>query len=197
MPTRHTITKDNNNVISPALSVSEKGRLLAEIRALKIRIHELAQMADADPLVAVKNRRAFFREIERVQAIAARHKIPSCVVFFDLNNFKKINDQWGHNAGDDLLIKIGQALSANVRDSDMVARLGGDEFGVLLFKTEAKMAKVKAQELAEIISQVVIICDNDKISVSSAWGIAACDPNIDVKDIMAGADRNMYKNKTA
>ncbi|MBL4853494.1 MAG: GGDEF domain-containing protein [Robiginitomaculum sp.] len=166
-----------------------------EISVLKTRILELEQTADTDPLVPVYNRRALMREIGRAQTLMSRYDILCSIIFFDLNGFKKINDQYGHSAGDDLLIKVGAILSASVRDCDMVARIGGDEFGVLLFKSEEMVARAKAASLAcRIASQYVGVL-GEKISISAAWGVSACHPEDTARQILHRADRAMYDSK--
>lgn len=176
-------------------STVERQRLLDEITVLKTRILTLEYAADTDPLVAVYNRRAFLREIERAQTVMARYDILSSLIFFDLNGFKLINDHYGHTVGDDLLVQVGDVLKSSVRDCDMVARLGGDEFGVLLFKTDEIIAKAKAATLSCAITSQVLEVGTDNISISAAWGVSACHPQDTVKQILDRADRAMYQTK--
>lgn len=178
------------------LSADEKlRRLQDEISILKTQILQLEQKADTDPLVQIYNRRALMREIGRAQVLMSRYDILCSVIFFDLNGFKTINDKFGHSIGDDLLIKIGEALKANVRDCDMVARIGGDEFGVLLFKTDASVARAKAASLACRIAEQSIDMAGELISVSSAWGVSPCHPEDTARQILHRADRAMYESK--
>lgn len=176
-------------------TAEDRQALLNEIKALKATIAKLEHSADTDPLVPVKNRRAFIREIERAQTVASRYDIPSCIIFFDLNKFKEINDYYGHGIGDELLIKIGRCLKASVRDSDIVARLGGDEFGVILFKTDEQFAQTKAVILARQIANQRIKQQNGEIYLTAAWGTSPCHPENSVQQILDRADRAMYQNK--
>ena len=170
-------------------------RLRDEISILKTQLLLLEQKADADPLVAVYNRRALIREIGRAQVLMTRYDILCSVIFFDLNDFKKVNDRFGHSIGDDLLIKIGETLKSAVRDCDMVARIGGDEFAVLLFKTNVVEAKARAASLACRIAEQHIDMASELISVSSAWGVSPCYPDDTPKQILHRADRAMYETK--
>lgn len=179
----------------PLLPEEKLRRLHDEIGVLKTQILQLEQKADADPLVPIYNRRALMREIGRAQVLMSRYDILCSVIFFDLNGFKKINDKFGHSTGDDLLIKIGETLKANVRDCDMVARIGGDEFGVLLFKTDAPIARAKAASLACRIAEQNIDMAGDSISVSAAWGVSPCHPEDSPRQILHRADRAMYESK--
>ncbi len=178
-----------------SLGDEERRRLLDEINVLKTRILSLEHAVDTDPLVPIYNRRAFMREIERAQTMMARYDIPCSVVFFDLNDFKAVNDRYGHVIGDEILTKIGIALKSSVRDCDMVARMGGDEFGVLLFKTSADVAMAKAASLACAIAKEVVEVGTDDVRLTAAWGVSACHSQDTPKQILDRADRAMYKTK--
>ncbi len=174
----------------------------AEIRRLRkinndLRTELLQQRhtADTDPLIDVYNRRAFIREIERAQTMMARYDILCCVLFFDLNGFKEINDQYGHAIGDRLLIQTGETLKAHVRECDMVARIGGDEFGVLLFKSDEKVGKAKASVLACRLAEQTLDIGGERVSISTAWGISGTYPDESAEQILHRADREMYLRK--
>ena len=175
--------------------VSENKSLSSEVARLRLRVLELERAADTDPLVPVYNRRAFMREVARAQTVMARYDMLSSLVFFDLNEFKSINDRFGHGIGDELLMKTGKVLLAGVRDCDMVARLGGDEFGILLFKTDPRVAKAKAATLACRISEECVEMPTGNVNVSAAWGVAPCEADDTPEQILARADRAMYMAK--
>ena len=175
--------------------VSENKSLSSEVARLRLRVLELERAADTDPLVPVYNRRAFMREVARAQTVMARYDMLSSIVFFDLNEFKSINDRFGHGIGDELLMKTGKVLLAGVRDCDMVARLGGDEFGILLFKTDPRVAKAKAATLACRISEECVEMPTGNVNVSAAWGVAPCEADDTPEQILARADRAMYMAK--
>lgn len=171
-------------------------KLRDENQILRQKIRDLERKADTDPLLPLHNRRAFVREIERAQAVLDRYEITSSVLYFDLNDFKQINDRHGHAIGDDVLLAVSNVLLSGVRDCDMVARLGGDEFGVLLFKTDEKLANAKANVLAMRLSECSVNTENGSVSVSSAWGVAQCDNVQSPDQIISRADRAMYLAKT-
>ena len=174
---------------------AENLRLVGENARLQARIDELERMADSDPLVDIYNRRAFVREIARAQTMNGRYHIPSTVVFLDLNDFKGVNDRYGHAIGDDLLRAIGVTLSEGVRECDLVARLGGDEFGVLLFKTTPEVARAKAAALQTRIQGCRIDLPTGTVGVDAAWGVASCEPGCDPESVLSRADRAMYRGK--
>jgi len=175
--------------------VSENQSLSSEITRLRLRVLELERAADTDPLMPVYNRRAFMRELSRAQTVMARYDMLSSIIFFDLNEFKTINDRFGHGIGDELLRKTGEVLLSGVRDCDMVARLGGDEFGVLLFKTDPRTAQAKASTLACRIAEQKVDMPTGDINITAAWGIAPCEPEDSPEQILARADRAMYMSK--
>lgn len=169
--------------------------LNGEIARLRLRILELEHAADTDPLVPVYNRRAFMREVSRAQTVMERYDMLSTLIFIDLNEFKSVNDRFGHGIGDQLLKMIGSVLKAGVRDCDMVARLGGDEFGVLLFKSDVAVARAKAQTLCCRVAEQSVELPTGGVSISAAWGVAPCEPGDSAEQILARADRAMYMAK--
>lgn len=181
--------------VNDAQLSDENISLNQEIARLRLRVIELEHAADTDPLIPVYNRRAFIREVKRAQTVKARYNMVSSLIFFDLNGFKAINDCFGHTVGDALLQKVGESLTNAVRDCDMVARLGGDEFGVLLFKSTPDVARAKAAALACHIAAQTIETPQGEVSVSTAWGVAACDSEFSTEEILDRADREMYLSK--
>ena len=180
---------------SDEILVKANADLNGEIARLRLRILELEHAADTDPLVPVYNRRAFMREISRAQTVMERYDMLSTLIFIDLNEFKSVNDRFGHGIGDQLLKMIGSVLKEGVRHCDMVARLGGDEFGVLLFKSDVTVGRAKAQTLCCRIAEQSVELPTGGISVGAAWGVAPCEPGDTPEQILARADRAMYMAK--
>ncbi|MSO65780.1 MAG: GGDEF domain-containing protein [Alphaproteobacteria bacterium] len=112
-----------------------------ELQAARERLATLERLADRDPLVPIANRRAFVRELSCQMAHAERYGHTPSVVYIDLNDFKEINDTFGHAAGDEALRHVASILLQNVRVSDIVGRLGGDEFGIILDQTGARESR--------------------------------------------------------
>ena len=173
------------------LPTDDKEKLSAEITRLRLRILELERHADTDPLVPVYNRRAFMREISRAQSVRKRYDIISSVIFIDLNDFRSVNDRFGHAIGDALLQRIGEMLLTSVRDCDMVARLGGDAFGILLFKASQDIARAKASALTCRIAEQFIDMPTMRVQTSASWGVAPCDADDTPEQVLDRADRSM------
>lgn len=93
---------------------------------------QVAAAALYDPLTGLHNRRFFLEHLQREMAFARRHSFPLHLLYLDLDNFKLINDRWGHLAGDQALIQVAQQLQDQVRREDLLARLGGDEFVLMV-----------------------------------------------------------------
>jgi diguanylate cyclase (GGDEF)-like protein len=175
--------------------MAEVETLRRELRSSQHRIQDLEEFADKDPLVPIPNRRAFVRELSRLISFAERYEMPASVIYLDLNNLKQINDTHGHAAGDAALVGIGEILSENVRESDVVGRLGGDEFGVILANANETAANQKAESLAAVIANSIVVWEKNKLSLSAAYGVYTFEPGEDAASAMAKADRDMYQRK--
>jgi diguanylate cyclase (GGDEF)-like protein len=188
------ITDDPFKLADEALR-DENSRLTDELSKLRQKIIELEHMADMDPLVPLYNRRAFMRELSRALTVRARYDICSAVIYFDLDDFKAVNDRFGHAIGDNVLKSIGQSLASNVRDCDVVARLGGDEFAALLFKTDIDQAMNKAVAITQAMQRACAELSEQAIQISVSWGVADCVPNMEPENILSRADRQMFTCK--
>jgi diguanylate cyclase (GGDEF)-like protein len=170
-----------------------------EVSVLKLRLNEAQGLADMDVLTPVLNRRAFLREMKRVAAFAQRYGSPASVVFFDLDNFKNVNDRFGHAAGDEALKAVAKRLLGNVRESDVVGRMGGDEFAVLLAQADRETAVVKAQSLADAVRSTPVEFGEWSAPLHISFGVREIEPGADPEAALAEADAAMFlrKRKTA
>jgi len=159
------------------------------------RLAAAEKLADQDPLLPIYNRRAFVRELTRVQASAERYGSSSCLIYLDLDNFKEVNDTYGHQAGDHVLQELSQRLMASVRETDIVGRLGGDEFGLILSRTGQEAAAILAIRLPQDLKDNPIFWNDVPLEVGMSCGIVAIEPGIDAQDTMNLADNEMYQQK--
>lgn len=173
----------------------EVDSLRGELNLARRRLEELEKLADQDALIPMPNRRAFVRELSRMLSFSDRYGGDNSIIYFDVNGLKRINDTYGHNAGDALLAHVATVLSENVRESDMVARLGGDEFGVLLVRAEEDKARAKASSLAKALEDNPLEWNGEKIFTSAAFGVYSFKPGTDVQSALAAADQAMYEQK--
>jgi diguanylate cyclase (GGDEF)-like protein len=177
--------------------MGEVDKLRKELVQASARAAHLERLADQDSLVPVFNRRAFVRELGRMQSFAERYDQASSLVYFDANGLKGVNDTHGHAAGDALLAHIARLLMQNVRDTDIVGRLGGDEFGVILVYTDQPQAEEKAQHLAGVVQDTPLDWRGAKIQASVAWGVYTFRGGDDIARLLESADREMYARKKA
>lgn len=189
------ITEDPFKLADEALR-EENERLQAELGALRLKVIELEREADTDPLVPLYNRRAFMRELSRAQNVRSRYDIISTVIYFDLDEFKSVNNQFDHSVGDNVLKTMATVLQSNVRDCDVVARIGGDEFAALLFKSDVDQGMNKAVDISRDFRDQLKLLNIADLHVSVSWGVAECSVNTDPEEILTRADAQMFSNKT-
>ncbi len=133
--------------------MQEREDLREKMHDLAAQLHAARDQADNDVLTPTLNRRAFLREIQRAMADCRRYGEEASLVYLDMDNFKSINDGYGHAAGDRALIYVAETLKASVREGDAVARIGGDEFAILLRHADLASARIKAMKLeAELMT---------------------------------------------
>jgi diguanylate cyclase (GGDEF)-like protein/PAS domain S-box-containing protein len=160
--------------------------------------NQLARQAFFDPLTSLPNRVLFMYSIEHALAGASRNKVGVAVMFLDLDGFKHVNDTFGHQVGDQLLVALGQRLKSCVRPGDTVARLGGDEFTVLLedISIPDEAERVAGRILDRL--QTPFHFEGRDLYVSSSIGIAFGTPGgVKPSDLLRYADAAMYRAKAA
>jgi diguanylate cyclase (GGDEF)-like protein/putative nucleotidyltransferase with HDIG domain len=165
-------------------------QVAAAVRVAKL--HQAAKTAAAtDPLTGLPNRRSFFARL--AAEVARRDGQPLSVAVLDANGLKGLNDEHGHAAGDDALVRIGEILEAGVRDGDLVARIGGDEFAVLFATAPHLTAERIMRRLAETIAHETLPAGQRLPTI--AWGIADATGEATVDALVDAADRAMYRQK--
>ncbi|GAY18884.1 GGDEF domain-containing protein [Mycobacterium sp. shizuoka-1] len=180
---------DRDGQVESILSVV---RDISDVKRLQ---HQLEQLARTDPLTSLLNRRSFTArlgtELDRVQ----RGHGGFSLLLLDLNNFKFINDRFGHVAGDRVLETVARILTDETRSHDVAARLGGDEFCVALIDTDAAGAAETARRIAERVS--AIVDDTGRtLGVSVSVGVAAAEAgDATALDLLARVDMLMYQAK--
>lgn len=177
--------------------VEEVVGLRQTLEVTEARLAELERLADEDALAPVLNRRAFLRHLGRTISYIARYGAESSLLYFDLNGLKRINDDFGHAAGDKALLHVAETLLGNTRNSDLVGRLGGDEFGVVLARAGYGVAEAKALRLAAAVADRAVVHEGRTIAVEVACGVHELSPDEDPQRALAAADQAMYERKRA
>lgn len=158
---------------------------------------DLEQQACTDELTQVLNRRGFFTTARGSLARTGQH--PSTLLVVDLDYFKSVNDECGHDVGDELLKHVARQLSSVVRSDDVVARLGGDEFAILLSGTSTDDASAVATRIHNTLRQAPYIGPHGKLVVRASVGFVVADVSeeSDLDSLLVAADAQMYRAKRA
>lgn len=195
----HYIDKQNRYL----LSINKK--LLAAKKNLQKRGAELESayqkmqhMAMTDPLTGIANRRCFFRELNRQLKAMAYWQQPLSMVMLDIDYFKRVNDTYGHDAGDQVLFEIGILLRHNTRKKDLIARVGGEEYAILLPGADEQealqmVARIKAAAAAHVFETR----NADKITITISAGVCtlACIAGISRDNLYTFTDKALYFSK--
>jgi len=159
---------------------------------------QLVYLAERDALTGLYNRHRFQQELARTMLDSDRHQTQCAVMFFDLDEFKTINDSYGHRAGDALLIRVASEISTLVRRNEVLARLGGDEFAILLPSVHGNEAEVLADRVVRAIAQIPFRFEGQNLRLTTSLGIAYYPGHAaDADDLVARADIAMYQAKDA
>jgi len=173
--------------------------ILPLIFTLGITIHWLSRinrMALYDPLLRVYNK-GYCMQILMEQSLIDTNP-PLCIAIIDLDHFKKVNDKYGHAAGDEVLIKIADTITRHIIPNGTVCRYGGEEFIVFMPETDKKICRIKMEELREAIKKTVIEYDSNKIRISVSIGLSVKErKNESLMDVFKIADRALYTAKKA
>src|SRR6476619_4753367 len=183
--------------------VNERGsgleaRLARAINGTAVTLAETHESATIDRLTGVANRQsllaALFAEVER----ASRYERPLSVAFVDIDHFKAVNDNYGHGVGDVVLRGVAQAISDNLRASDMIGRYGGEEFMLILTETEVEEGAVLTEKLRQLVQRQHFAVDgNADLSVTISIGIAGgSGTKLRVDTLVRDADAAMYSAKS-
>ena len=171
-------------------ALDESFRLAHELRnATRVAMAE----AQTDGLTGLKNRRAFGDAADTVLKLVARERQQAAMMVIDIDNFKKINDAFGHAAGDASLTHMASLLQSHLRRSDICGRVGGDEFVVLLPNSTVDAAHGVAEKLCEAVAARPVLFDGNTISISLSIGVATGDSDSDT--LLRRADSAMYEAK--
>jgi diguanylate cyclase (GGDEF)-like protein/PAS domain S-box-containing protein len=181
---------------------NRKGRALYRIVQLqdiserKELAGRLEELVDHDFLTGLFNRRHFEQELARELERASRYGSPGAVFLIDVDNFKTVNDTFGHTVGDDLLKGIAGSLKHRMRHSDTLARVGGDEFAVLLPQTRADQAMAVAADIVKALDKQTAVLANQSLHITASLGVASFD-GLSHLEVMEHADVAMYGAKQA
>jgi diguanylate cyclase (GGDEF)-like protein len=157
---------------------------------------EIYRMAIFDGLTQIHNRRYFEEFTEREISRALRHDRPLALLIFDVDHFKRINDNWGHLSGDHVLRKMARIVKERVRRDELFARYAGDEFVVVLPETTAAKALAVGESLRALIDETEFVFDGQALPVSISMGVGSLNTaNSTPQALVASADEALYRAK--
>lgn len=166
------------------------------IAELQRRIETLEEQATHDALTGILNRRGFFEAyMQELGRVERGYSEGGLLILIDLDNFKVINDTYGHQAGDAALRLVGKTLSGGSRSMDVCARLGGDEFVLLLANTEREKALVRAQNLIRQLNSLSLVWYGAEIPIRASLGLKDYRGGETPETIFGDADAHLYNEK--
>jgi diguanylate cyclase (GGDEF)-like protein len=184
------------------LATYARGRNVRIERAYSSHLEELSQrlrnLAYRDALTDLYNHRYFYEQLSHEVERAQRYGRPVSIILLDLDNFKDVNDTYGHLMGDKLLALMGQVIKDQVRASDIPARYGGDEFAIILPDTPRAAAEATAEKLGGAIASGRTNAGplSESLPLSASFGVACCpDDARTVAELLQRADTRVYKAK--
>lgn len=159
---------------------------------------QLIYLAERDALTGLFNRHRFNEELARLIAEAQRNRSRLALFFFDLDEFKYINDTFGHRAGDAMLIRVAGEIAGQVRRNEILARLGGDEFAILVPDVTDEMLQALAERITQRVAMVRFQFEGQSLRLTTSLGIAVYPDHADnAEDLISRADTAMYQAKDA
>lgn len=171
--------------------------IIIDVTSTQQLLDQLVQLTRLDSMTGLMNRRYFFERVEYEVERANRNQSIFSFIFFDLDDFKSINDQHGHAAGDDIIILVSEICRKDLRSIDLFTRFGGDEFIIYLPDCDKKNAYEVAQRIRNSIENETMEYRGNQVKASASFGVASYDVSIqgecrDVNLILRSADEAMY-----
>ena len=182
---------------TPRMFTAAEEMILKDLTDLAMDFIELKQVATTDGLTGALNRRAFKEEGARAAAFAGRHRSDLAAVCLDLDHFKRINDTYGHAAGDQVLVAVANAVRSTLRSSDIFGRVGGEEFAIVLPQTDEEGARAVAEKLRQAVRALSFVFNGVPVTVTASFGIARLSLVArDLDALLINADIALYRAKS-
>ncbi|MDP2694572.1 MAG: GGDEF domain-containing protein [Gallionella sp.] len=167
----------------------------AKIRKLELELAQVSELVHQDQLTGALNRHGLDEAFEREATRADRSHTPVCVALLDIDNFKRLNDTMGHQAGDQALVHLSQVIKEALRPSDAVARYGGEEFIIILPGIGLEEATATVERLQRELTKKFFLHENDRVLITFSAGVALRAPQELQEDVIGRADKAMYQAK--
>ena len=181
---------DNNRELANELRASRK-----IMRDQHDRLDSFRIAARIDPLTGVGNRAVFDEALKRFAGVADAARQPTSLIMIDIDHFKKLNDQYGHQVGDRVLSGVARLLKTRMRGRDVVSRYGGEEFGIFMPETVLAEAARVAEDLRAKVECTRFAIDDMKLSVTISLGVSQTLPGMSATAFLKQADDQLYRAK--
>jgi len=164
---------------------------------LQSQLAQITDLATIDELTGLYNRRALFSRLVEEHSRVERYKENFSLMIFDIDDFKQVNDTYGHQVGDAILKNLAHFLKGNLRTSDFISRFGGEEFIAILPSTEMEKARRVAEKMRHLLGKKVFEDKKGavKIKITVSIGISQCTPGDTVDNLIKRADDALYMAK--
>ncbi len=166
-----------------------------EINRLQCELEQTSRQMRHDQLTGALNRKGLEESFMREQARAARRSTPMCLAVLDIDNFKRLNDNYGHQTGDEALIYLADVVRNNLRPQDTLARFGGEEFVVILPETTLDEAVSAMARLQRLLTKTFFLAKSEKLLITFSAGVTLVTPDDTQTGSIARADEAMYQAK--
>ena len=178
------------------VNIEQEHRIKCQQKNLEEKNKKLEYLANYDSLTNIFNRRCFEKKVsEEISCIDNNVKL--CFLILDIDNFKKVNDKYGHPVGDELLIEFTEIIISEIRQGDIVSRIGGEEFAFLLINTDLDMGQIIAERIRKKVQDKVFIINGEKINITVSIGISIIDNRqSSFSEAYRLADEALYMAKT-
>lgn len=182
----------------PSCPVGEKSCPVAdEVTILRLKLEELSNLVRTDTLTGIANYRHFLQGLEQEMERTQRTGQPTSLIMLDIDFFKKVNDCWGHEVGNQALIHIARLIVQTVRKLDIPCRYGGEEFAVILPDTELRACLPVAERIRQIIAATPLKIAQQNLQLTASLGIATYSTNQQTaaEELIQQADFYLYQAK--
>ena len=157
---------------------------------------ELKELAQTDPLTKLYNRRVMMAELDKARSVFKRYSTPTAVMMLDIDFFKKINDTYGHDVGDLVLVEFSSFLQREFRDLDIIGRVGGEEFLIITPASSAVQVKPAAERLLERVRAIKVKAGDVVVSFTVSGGLSEIEVHDSAIDaVLKRADQALYVAK--
>ncbi|MBI3529280.1 MAG: GGDEF domain-containing protein [Betaproteobacteria bacterium] len=178
-----------------ALAEDKVRRAELEIEALKAELNKAIELTNVDPLTELLNRRGMKSGFVAEAARSDRHGTPLCIASIDIDDFKRINDSYGHPAGDAALTHLAKVMRTTLRPNDVLARVGGEEFMALLPNSNEQAAFAALNRLLKAVANNVVVCGHHHISVTFTASVAVRAFGEPQEEVEKRLDAALYRAK--